>query len=70
MIEISIPRFGPGGRPASGKITMARIVTDYAGTLSCGRKLTPGVEDRLRKLKGMVDIHVVSTHLTGSANSQ
>jgi len=69
MIEIPIPRFGPG-RPPAGKITINKIITDYTGTLSCGGKLTPGVEDRLRKLKAIVGIHVVSSDSFGTAREQ
>ncbi len=69
MIEISIPRFGPG-RPSSGRISIARIVTDYTGTLSCGGKLTAGVEDRLRRLKALVEIHVISSDSFGTAREE
>jgi soluble P-type ATPase len=69
MIEILIPRFGPG-RPASGKLTIAKIVTDYTGTLSCGGELTPGVKNRLRRLKALVEIHVISSDSFGTAHAE
>ncbi len=69
MIETPIPRFGPG-RPASGKITIAYIVTDYTGTLSCGGELTPGVKNRLRRLKAMAEIHVVSSDSFGTVRAE
>ena len=50
MLEISIPRFGMGKTP-SDKLLIKTLVSDYTGTLSCGGRLTPGVEDRLRSLK-------------------
>ena len=46
------------------------IVTDYTGTLSCGGKLVPGVEDRLRRLKELVEIHVISADSFGTASGQ
>ena len=67
MIEILIPRFGAG---ASGKLTIKRIVTDYTGTLSCGGKLTTGVAERLRRLKALVEIHVVSSDSFGTAKGE
>jgi hypothetical protein len=69
MIEISIPRFGIG-KPPSGKLLISRIVSDYTGTLSCGGKLTPGVAERLRKLKALVDIDVVSLDSFGTAHDE
>ena len=69
MIEIPIPRFGPG-RPPAGKIIINKIVSDYTGTLSCGGKLTPGVENRLRRLKAIIEIHVVSSDSFGTAREQ
>lgn len=61
MIEIDIPRFGPG------KISIKRIVTDYTRTLSCGGELTPGVKGRLRRLRKLVEIHVVTSDSFGTA---
>jgi soluble P-type ATPase len=69
MIEISIPRFGIG-KPPSGRLLIRRIVSDYTGTLSCGGKLTPGVAERLRKLKALVDIDVVSSDSFGTAHDE
>jgi soluble P-type ATPase len=69
MVEISIPRFGPGRSP-SDKLVIKTIVSDYTGTLSCGGRLTRGVEDRLRRLKAYLDIHVVSSDSFGTAQGQ
>jgi len=63
MLEIQIPRFG------SGKIVL-KTITDYTGTLSCGGRLTSGVEDRLRRLNAYLDIHVVSSDSFGTAQGQ
>src|SRR5262249_10985440 len=69
MIEIPIPRFGQG-KPTVGKLEIDKIVSDYTGTLSCGGQLTDGVVDRLRRLKEMVTIHVVSSDSFGTAHRQ
>lgn len=69
MIEITIPRFGVE-RPPSGKIVIGRIVSDYRGTLSCGGKLTPGAAERLRRLRAVVDIDVVSSDSFGTARDE
>lgn len=69
MVEISIPRFGPERSP-SDKLVIKTIVSDYTGTLSCGGRLTPGVKDRLRRLKAYLDIHVVSSDSFGMAQGQ
>ncbi len=62
-ITISIPFFAE-------PLIIRYIVTDYTGTLSCGGKLVPGVEDRLRRLKELVEIHVVSADSFGTASGQ
>ena len=69
MFEISIARFGPG-KSLSDKLVIKTIVSDYTGTLSCGGGLTRGVEDRLRRLKVYLDIHVVSSDSFGTAQGQ
>lgn len=69
MIEILVPRFGLG-KPPLGKIIIKKVVSDYTGTLSCGGRLTSGVEDRLRRLKAYLDIHVVSSDSFGTAHGQ
>lgn len=62
-IKIRIPCF-----PTPLLIT--RIVTDYTGTLSFDGRLIPGVEERLRKLKELVDIDVLSADSFGTASGQ
>jgi soluble P-type ATPase len=69
MIEINVPRFGVEERP-SGKILIHRIVSDFTGTLSCGGKLTPGAAERVRKLRELVDIDVVSSDSFGTARDE
>lgn len=62
-IKISIPYFAE-------PLIITRILTDYTGTLSCGGKLIPGVQDRLRRLKELVEIHVISADSFGTASGQ
>lgn len=52
-IQIEIPGFG--------QFDIRTLVTDYSGTLSCGGKLSAGVAERLVKLGGVVDIHVLTS---------
>ncbi|MBZ5502922.1 MAG: ATPase P [Acidobacteriia bacterium] len=59
-IEISIPHFAE-------PLRIERVVSDYTGTLSLGGKLVPGVAERLRKLKRLVEIHVVTADTRGTA---
>ena len=64
-IKIDIPGFGE-----RGQLDLRYIVSDYTGTLSCGGRLVAGVEKRLRKLKELVDIHIVSADSFGTASGQ
>ena len=59
-ISISIPGFAE-------PLVIRRIVSDYTGTLACGGKLVPGAAERLRKLKELVEIHVLSADSFGTA---
>lgn len=61
-LEIRIPNFKD--------FIVRRIVTDYTGTLSLGGKLTPGVEDRLRRLEENLDVIVISADSFGTAAAQ
>jgi len=62
-IEILIPHFAE-------PLRIERIVSDYTGTLSLGGKLVPGVAERLRKLKRLVEIHVVTADTRGTARKE
>jgi soluble P-type ATPase len=46
------------------------LVTDYSGTLSCGGKLTGGVEERLIRLAEVVDLHVLTSDTFGTARRE
>ncbi len=62
-IEITIPHFAE-------PLVIRRVLTDYTGTLSVGGKLSAGVEDRLRRLKELVEIDVLSADSFGTAPGQ
>jgi len=62
-IEISIPHFAE-------PLRIERIVTDYTGTLSFGGKLVPEVAERLRRLKDLVDIDVITSDSFGTARAE
>jgi soluble P-type ATPase len=61
-ISIDIPGFG--------KVQINSILSDYTGTLACGRKLVLGVKDRLLRLAERVDIHVVTADSFGTAEEE
>jgi soluble P-type ATPase len=61
-IRIEIPHFKD--------FNIKHIVTDYTGTLSLGGRLSRGVEDRLRRLKELVEITVISADSFGTAAGQ
>ena len=63
-IEITIPNF------LDKPLLITRIVSDYTGTLSFDGRLIPGVEDRLRRLKELVRIDVLSADSFGTASGQ
>jgi soluble P-type ATPase len=56
--------------PGFGRLSIEHILTDYTGTLSRGGKLVPGVVDRLRRLKELVKVHVISADSFGTASGQ
>jgi len=62
-IKITIPNFAT-------PLLITRIVSDYTGTLSFHGRLIPGVEDRLRRLKELVKIDVLSADSFGTASGQ
>jgi soluble P-type ATPase len=68
-ITINIPYFHDDKPDHTLFIT--RIVSDYTGTLSFGGRLIPGVEDRLKRLKEIVqNIDVLSADSFGTATGQ
>jgi len=57
-IHVDIPGVGP--------LSIETLVCDYSGTLSCGGKLTPGVQERLIRLAGLVEIQVLTSDTFGT----
>ena len=62
-IQITIPHFAQ-------PLRIDHIVTDFTGTLSFRGRLATGVALRLRKLKKLVDIHVVTSDTFCRAESE
>jgi len=62
-IEIQIPFFAE-------PLRIARIVSDYTGTLSLYGRLIPGVQDRLSRLQALVTIDVLTADSSGTAKVQ
>lgn len=58
MVEISVPGFG--------RLRISHLVLDYNGTLARDGKLIDGVEERLKKLAGALQIHVLTADTFGS----
>jgi soluble P-type ATPase len=56
--------------PGFGKLQINALLSDYTGTLACGGKLTPGVQDRLIRLAQLVDIHVLTADSFGTAEAE
>lgn len=51
-IKVEIPGFG--------RLDVAALVSDFSGTLSCGGRVTRGVERRIVKLARILDIHILT----------
>ncbi|MHC1724943.1 MAG: HAD family hydrolase [Syntrophobacteraceae bacterium] len=62
MIEIKIPGFGP--------LRIFHLVLDYNGTLACDGKLIYGVEERLKMLSGLLEVHVLTADTFGSVEQE
>ncbi len=62
MIEIEVPGYGA--------LRIAHLVLDYNGTIACDGKLIAGVEQRLKVLAEVLDIHVLTADTFGSVNRE
>ncbi len=62
MIRIDIPGFGP--------VELKHLVTDFTGTLSEDGRLCEGVGERLSRLSGDVEIHVLTADTFGRAREE
>ncbi len=56
--------------PGFGRIEIWTLISDYSGTLSCGGKLAPGVEERLLRLEQAIDIHILTSDTFRTAESE
>jgi soluble P-type ATPase len=52
--------------PGFGDLHLRRLLLDYNGTLARDGKLLPGVKERLERLAGELEIHVVTADTFGS----
>jgi len=59
MLEIAIP--------GADTLRLAYLVADFNGTLAVDGVLLPGVSDALRRLAGLLDLHVVTADTHGKA---
>lgn len=62
MLEIQIPGLG--------NPQMEHLLLDFNGTLGCDGKLIDGVEEQLRTLAKLLDIHVVTADTFGEVGRQ
>jgi soluble P-type ATPase len=70
-IKMKIPYFLVANPDPDNTLLITRIVSDYTGTLSLGGRLIPGVEDRLKRLKEIIEhIDVLSADSFGTATGQ
>lgn len=58
MVEMNIPGFG--------LVQLMHLVLDFNGTLACDGKLMDGVEERLKALAEMLQVHVLTADTFGS----
>jgi soluble P-type ATPase len=61
-IEVKIPNFGD--------FVIRRLVSDFTGTLALGGKLSSGVQDRLQRLKEILEVTIISADSFGTAAGQ
>lgn len=61
MLEVPIPGFA--------SLRLKHLVLDYNGTLGVDGKLLPGVKRRLQKLRGRLDVHIVTADTFGAART-
>lgn len=59
MLTIDIPGFG--------EIQLKYLICDFSGTISVNGKLVDGVADRLNKLAGDLEVHVLTADTHGTA---
>jgi soluble P-type ATPase len=70
-VEMADPKLGINiSIPSLGDFQIKAICSDYTGTLSCGGELVDGVKKRLRKLKTIVDIQVVTSDTANTAMTE
>ncbi len=53
--------------PGVGTLTLSALVMDVNGTISLDGKLLEGVEERIARLSGVLDIHLATSDTFGTA---
>jgi soluble P-type ATPase len=56
--------------PGFGTLTVRHLVLDYNGTLAVDGKLVRGVRALIRRLAGLVEVHVVTADTFGGARAE
>lgn len=62
MLTLDVPEFG--------SLRLAHLVLDYNGTLAVDGELIGGVAERLRRLAGDLEVHVVTADTFGKAQGR
>ncbi len=62
MLELDIPGFGT--------LRLEHLVSDFTGTLSVDGRLLPGVKDRLSRIAGFLDLHILTADTFGRAREE
>jgi soluble P-type ATPase len=62
MFALDIPGFGP--------VQLEHLVSDFTGTLSEDGRLLPGVRERLQRIAGFLQIHILTADTFGMARAE
>jgi soluble P-type ATPase len=62
MIDIDIPGYG--------SVILKHFVSDFTGTLSVDGRLLPGVKERLNRIAGLLDVHILTADTFDMARAE
>jgi soluble P-type ATPase len=62
MFDLDVPGFG--------HIRLEHLVSDFTGTLSVDGRLMPGVKERLNRIAGFMNIHILTADTFGMAKAE
>lgn len=62
MFELDVPGFGA--------VRLEHLVSDFTGTLSVDGRLLPGVKERLDRIAGFLNLHILTADTFGRASEE